>query len=143
MTRSAWKARPGSSDGLGLLAFSTTLEQEKQLRNVRGRLLLEDAEVSGYEIHAGVTSGAALERAAVRLEDGSSDGALSADGQVLGTYLHGLFEIAGGVHGLAALGRIAGCAGGGLSRLARTRYRAPGRSGGAPLWIPIYCVPCG
>ncbi len=45
----------GSSDGLGLLAFSTTLEEEKQLRNVRGRLLLEDAEVSGYEIHAGVT----------------------------------------------------------------------------------------
>ncbi|KAI3483882.1 hypothetical protein L1887_53117 [Cichorium endivia] len=44
---------PGSSDGLGLLAFSTTLEAEKQLRNVRGRLLLEDAEVSGYEIHAG------------------------------------------------------------------------------------------
>ncbi|WP_393922864.1 cobyric acid synthase [Pseudomonas fluorescens] len=83
---------PGSSDGLGLLAFSTTLEAEKQLRNVRGRLLLEDAEVSGYEIHAGVTSGSALERAAVRLEDGRCDGAQSADGQILGTYLHGVFE---------------------------------------------------
>ncbi|WP_395611175.1 cobyric acid synthase [Pseudomonas sp. B22129] len=82
----------GSSEGLGLLAFSTTLEQEKQLRNVRGRLLLEDAEVSGYEIHAGVTSGSALERAAVQLDDGRSDGAQSADGQILGTYLHGLFE---------------------------------------------------
>ncbi|AZF43733.1 Cobyric acid synthase [Pseudomonas sp. R1-43-08] len=82
----------GSSDGLGLLAFSTTLEQEKQLRNVRGRLLLEDAEVSGYEIHAGVTSGPALANAAVRLDDGRSDGAQSADGQILGTYLHGLFE---------------------------------------------------
>ncbi|AZF48920.1 cobyric acid synthase [Pseudomonas sp. R2-7-07] len=82
----------GSSDGLGLLAFSTTLEQEKQLRNVRGRLLLEDAQVSGYEIHAGVTSGPALANAAVRLDDGRSDGAQSADGQILGTYLHGLFE---------------------------------------------------
>ncbi|MBD8193543.1 cobyric acid synthase [Pseudomonas fluorescens] len=82
----------GSSDGLGLLAFSTTLEEEKQLRNVRGRLVLEDAEVSGYEIHAGVTSGDALSHAAVRLDDGRSDGALSADGQILGTYLHGLFE---------------------------------------------------
>ena len=82
----------GSSDGLGLLAFSTTLEEEKQLRNVRGRLLLEDAEVSGYEIHAGVTSGLALEHAAVLLDDGRSDGAQSADGQILGTYLHGLFE---------------------------------------------------
>ena len=82
----------GSSDGLGLLAFSTTLEEEKQLRNVRGRWLLEDAEVSGYEIHAGVTCGAALSNAAVLLEDGRSDGAQSADGQILGTYLHGLFE---------------------------------------------------
>ena len=82
----------GSSVGLGLLAFSTTLEEEKQLRNVRGRLLLEDAEVSGYEIHAGVTSGAGLVRAAVQLDDGRRDGAQSEDGQVLGTYLHGLFE---------------------------------------------------
>lgn len=82
----------GSSDGLGLLAFSTTLEQEKQLRNVRGRLVLEDADVSGYEIHAGVTSGAALASAAVLLDDGRSDGAQSPDGQILGTYLHGLFE---------------------------------------------------
>ncbi|WP_034114762.1 cobyric acid synthase [Pseudomonas rhodesiae] len=82
----------GSSDGLGLLAFSTTLEEEKQLRNVRGRLLLEDVEVSGYEIHAGVTSGRALASPAVRLDDGRHDGARSADGQILGTYLHGLFE---------------------------------------------------
>ncbi|BBP75381.1 cobyric acid synthase [Pseudomonas gingeri NCPPB 3146 = LMG 5327] len=82
----------GSSAGLGLLAFSTELEQEKQLRNVRGHLLLENAEVSGYEIHAGVTTGAALERPAVRLDDGRHDGAQSADGQILGTYLHGLFE---------------------------------------------------
>ncbi|RQO55048.1 cobyric acid synthase [Pseudomonas sp. KBW05] len=82
----------GSSEGLGLLAFSTTLEEEKQLRNVRGRLLLEDAEVSGYEIHAGVTTGDALSSAAVLLDDGRRDGAQSADGQILGTYLHGLFE---------------------------------------------------
>ncbi|EIK72824.1 cobyric acid synthase CobQ [Pseudomonas synxantha BG33R] len=82
----------GSSAGLGLLAFTTTLEEHKQLRNVRGRLVLEDAEVSGYEIHAGVTSGDALLSAAVLLDDGRSDGALSADGQILGTYLHGLFE---------------------------------------------------
>ncbi|MCX4064106.1 cobyric acid synthase [Pseudomonas sp. S1Bt30] len=83
---------PGSSAGLGLLAFSTTLEEDKQLRNVRGRLLLEDAEVNGYEIHAGVTSGEALASPAVRLDDGRHDGARSADGQIFGTYLHGLFE---------------------------------------------------
>jgi adenosylcobyric acid synthase len=82
----------GSSQGLGLLDFSTVLEAQKQLRNVRGRLCLENAEVSGYEIHAGVSSGAGLESAAVQLDDGRCDGAQSEDGQVLGTYLHSLFE---------------------------------------------------
>lgn len=82
----------GSSAGLGLLEFTTQLHAEKQLRNVTGRLSLEQAAVSGYEIHAGVTVGAALERPAVQLSDGRCDGAISADGQILGTYLHGLFE---------------------------------------------------
>ncbi len=81
----------GSSEGLGLLDFETRLEPEKQLRNVRGRLCLEQAEVSGYEIHAGVSTGAGL-NGAVSLDDGRRDGGLSGDGQVLGTYLHGLFE---------------------------------------------------
>ncbi len=83
---------PGESRGLGLLDLDTVLAAEKQLRNVRGRLALEGAEVSGYEIHAGVSRGAGLEAPAVFFDDGCGDGALSADGQVLGTYLHGLFE---------------------------------------------------
>ena len=82
----------GLSEGLGLLALTTELTAQKQLRNVRGHLLLGDAPIEGYEIHAGISQGPALERAAVRLEDGRMEGAVSADGQVLGTYLHGLFE---------------------------------------------------
>ena len=82
----------GQSDGLGLLRFSTTLAAHKQLRNVRGRLAIDGADITGYEIHAGISDGPALERAAVRLEEGRGDGAISEDGQVLGTYLHGLFE---------------------------------------------------
>jgi adenosylcobyric acid synthase len=81
----------GSSAGLGLLELDTTLSAEKQLRNVRGKLLIEDAPVSGYEIHAGVSSGAALAYPALQLEHGA-DGAVSADGQILATYVHGLFE---------------------------------------------------
>jgi len=73
-----------------LLELSTTLAEEKQLRNVRGNLLLEDAPVSGYEIHAGVSSGAALQRPALQLEH--ADGAISHDGQIFATYLHGLFD---------------------------------------------------
>jgi adenosylcobyric acid synthase len=82
----------GQSDGLGLLSLSTELAASKQLRNVRGRLAFGDSAISGYEIHAGVSSGPALEREAVRLDDGRCDGAISEDGQLLGTYLHGLFE---------------------------------------------------
>lgn len=82
----------GSSAGLGLLALTTELAADKQLRNVSGQLSLENAAVTGYEIHAGVSQGPALQRPAVRLSDGRDDGALSADGQVLGTYLHGVFE---------------------------------------------------
>ncbi|QGZ31798.1 cobyric acid synthase [Stutzerimonas stutzeri] len=82
----------GHSDGLGLLDFTTELAADKQLRNVRGWLAGGDAELSGYEIHSGVSRGPALERPAVRLADGRYDGAISEDGQVLGTYVHGLFE---------------------------------------------------
>jgi len=87
----------GSSAGLGLLELSTTLQAEKQLRNVCGTLMLENAPVSGYEIHAGISVGRALQHPAVQLEHGadgaiSPDGTISGDGQILATYLHGLFE---------------------------------------------------
>ncbi len=81
----------GSCDGLGLLELETTLAAEKQLRNVSGKLLIGDVTVSGYEIHAGVTSGLALGHPVINLGD-RVEGAISQDGQVLGTYLHGLFE---------------------------------------------------
>lgn len=106
---------PGSSEGLGLLAIETTLEPEKVLRKVRGRLspLVDQgnkAVVIGYEIHAGVTTGAATERPALQLETGSNsvvepDGSLSDDGQILGSYVHGLFDAA---NACAALLRWAG-----------------------------------
>ena len=84
---------PGSSAGLGLLDLETTLEQEKQLRNVQWPTgASRRPAVAGYEIHAGVTQGPALARPAVHLTDGRPDGAIGDDDQVLGTYLHGLFE---------------------------------------------------
>lgn len=82
----------GSSQGLGWLALETTLAAEKQLRNVQGRLVFDDAPVRGYEIHAGVSDGPDLARPALWLTPGRGDGAVSADGQVMGTYVHGLFE---------------------------------------------------
>jgi adenosylcobyric acid synthase len=82
----------GVSAGLGWLKLHTELREVKQLRNVSGRLLLEEARVRGYEIHMGQSAGNALDRPAVILDGGLADGALSADGQILGTYVHGLFE---------------------------------------------------
>lgn len=82
----------GSSAGLGLLEMQTRLAADKQLRNVDGALAFGSAPyVRGYEIHAGVTTGPALENPAVDLHS-RSDGAISADKQIIGTYLHGLFE---------------------------------------------------
>ena len=88
------EGEPGSSPGLGFLDFETTLEPEKQLHRVEGRLSFDDAFITGYEIHAGVSTGPALAHPAARLTDGRPDGALSDDGQLLGTYLHGLFDAA-------------------------------------------------
>jgi len=82
---------PGCTPGLGLLDFVTELRPDKQLHNVSGTLAVADAAVSGYEIHAGISSGPALQRPAVHLP-GRNDGAISNDGQILGTYLHGLFD---------------------------------------------------
>ena len=85
---------PGSSAGLGWLDLETTLAPTKQLRDAAGRLALPDADapVRGYEIHCGISTGAALERSFARLDDGRLDGACSEDGRVLGTYLHGVFD---------------------------------------------------
>jgi cobyric acid synthase len=86
---------PGEGPGLGLLDLETRLAPEKTLANVSGRLRLEDAAVTGYEIHAGQTTGPGLEHPAVLLSDVRGerpDGAVSEDGRILGTYLHGVFE---------------------------------------------------
>jgi adenosylcobyric acid synthase len=83
----------GDSAGFGWLDFDTVFQAEKRLGNVAGRLQIDGAPaVSGYEIHAGVSRGPALQCPSVLLADGRVDGALSADTQILGSYLHGLFD---------------------------------------------------
>lgn len=88
------EGQPGSTPGLNLLDCETTLEPEKQLRNVSGWLTIDAGRpaMRGYEIHMGVTQGPALLRPAVSLDDGRTEGALSEDHQILGSYCHGLFE---------------------------------------------------
>jgi adenosylcobyric acid synthase len=80
---------PRAVEGLGYLDFETVLTGEKALRRVSGTGC--GASFAGYEMHVGVTDGAALSRPFLRFEDGRPDGALSADGCVGGCYVHGLF----------------------------------------------------
>lgn len=81
----------GSSPGLGLMDFETTLEPVKQLNNVEGFLFRHKVPVRGYEIHMGTTRGSALSRPAIDLGN-RQDGVISEDNQILCTYLHGLFD---------------------------------------------------
>ncbi len=81
---------PATVEGLGFVDVVTTLSAEKRLEPVRGATN-DGAPFAGYEMHMGVTEGPDLARPFARLEDGSAEGAVSADGRVIGTYVHGLF----------------------------------------------------
>lgn len=82
----------GQAAGLGLLAVDTIIGGEKTLTSARGQCLGQD--LHGYEIHMGITNGADCVRPLFLL-DGRPDGAVSADGRVMGGYLHGLFAADG------------------------------------------------
>jgi adenosylcobyric acid synthase len=87
------EGKAGASPALGLVDMSTEMRPEKRLAQVKGVCAFDDAQapVSGYEIHMGVSSGSAFAKPAFTI-DGRPEGVLSADGQILGTYLHGLFD---------------------------------------------------
>ncbi|MEM6666352.1 MAG: cobyric acid synthase [Pseudomonadota bacterium] len=80
----------GSVTGLGLLDVTTTLLPDKATRPVSGTFTATGDPVEGYEIHLGVTEGPDCARPVFDLA-GRPDGAQSADGRVVGTYVHGLF----------------------------------------------------
>ncbi|MEO1276525.1 MAG: cobyric acid synthase, partial [Pseudomonadota bacterium] len=81
----------GRSPGLGLLDVETVMVPEKATRPVSGRHRESGAAVSGYEIHIGRTEGADRTRPWLEIE-GVREGAVSADGRVIGTYVHGVFQ---------------------------------------------------
>ena len=81
----------GDAPGLELLDVETEMESEKAVRPVAGTCARTSAPIRGYEIHTGRTFGPdAARRPFAHLERGP-DGALSADGRIEGTYVHGLF----------------------------------------------------
>ena len=97
---------PGDqAEGLGLLDVETWITPSKVTRQAQAQLVEPQSlgaggagpTFRGYEIHMGETDlgpGAAPLFHLTRLGDDCSifDGAISEDGRVLGTYLHGLFD---------------------------------------------------
>ena len=81
---------PATVEGLGLLDVQTTLSNDKRLEPVSGTTS-DGVSFSGYEMHMGVTEGQDCARPFARLADGSPEGAVSVDGRVIGTYVHGVF----------------------------------------------------
>ncbi len=81
----------GAVEALGLLDVETTLSGEKTLERVEGECVANGAPFAGYEMHVGRTSGPDCARPLLRIADGRTDGAASADRRVIGAYVHGLF----------------------------------------------------
>ncbi len=81
---------PGTTRGLGLLDIETTLGEGKTLAETTGTDVSTGETVRGFEMHMGHTDGADTARPMLDL-NGSGDGAVSPNGQVMGCYLHGLF----------------------------------------------------
>jgi adenosylcobyric acid synthase len=119
--------------GLGLLAVETSFATSKRTVRVRGELLASrgplaganGSQIVGYEIHMGttVTFNGSHPLVAIEERSGESvtelDGCVNLDGQIMGTYLHGLLENDAVRHAL-------------IDGLLARRATAPALSDGAP-----------
>lgn len=91
-------------EGLGLLPVDTTFAAEKRTCRAQGRVVANRGllalacgqDVEGYEIHMAETAGEAQPLCRLSRLGGDCstvlDGAVSDDGLVVGTYLHGIFD---------------------------------------------------
>lgn len=82
--------KPADTQALGLLDVETTMLASKTTQPVSGHCARSHHPLNGYEIHNGTTHGKDRDRAMTVLPQGR-EGAISADGRIEGTYLHGLF----------------------------------------------------
>ena len=81
----------GETEGLGLLDVETLMTPDKRLTRTRAIHAATGQAMEGYEIHIGRTEGPDRARPFAFI-DGAPEGAMSADGQVMGSYLHGMFS---------------------------------------------------
>ncbi len=85
-------------DGLGILPIVTNLEKEKVLSQVRAKEIISGLEVSGYQIHHGITRGLKKQQPIFKITGDnkqtidSFDGIAVENGRAWGTYIHGIFD---------------------------------------------------
>lgn len=89
------EGEPGETPGLGLLDIETEIGADKRLIEIDVQERRSGCRLTGYEMHMGRTTGAGLERPWLELDDGQGgmrpEGAITADGRVMGGYVHGIF----------------------------------------------------
>jgi adenosylcobyric acid synthase len=81
----------GETPGLDLLDVETLMTADKRLTRIEATHAATGAPIRGYEIHIGETTGEARRRPFANIA-GEAEGAVSADGRVMGSYLHGMFS---------------------------------------------------
>ncbi|MEL6807467.1 MAG: cobyric acid synthase [Pseudomonadota bacterium] len=82
---------PGRADGIGLLDVETAMTGDKRLTTVAALHVPTGQRFDGYEIHIGRSAGPDRARPFAQVS-GQNEGAMSADGRVCGSYLHGMFR---------------------------------------------------
>lgn len=87
----AIEGEAGSSNGLGYLDIDTVLTNRKILKKVTGEIKINSQSypLKGYEIHSGISEVREIQPIIL---DGGFDGAICSNNQILGSYLHGLFD---------------------------------------------------
>jgi adenosylcobyric acid synthase len=100
---------PGETPGLGLLDIATEMTGDKRLTATEARHVATGQPIGAYEIHIGRSEGPGRARPFAHVA-GRPEGAVSADGLVEGSYLHGMF--ASDAFRAAWIARQGGAAGG-------------------------------
>lgn len=80
----------GTTIGLGFLDVNTLMTADKRLTRTQAVHAATGVPIQGYEIHIGRTEGADRARPFAHIA-GKPEGAVSADGRIMGSYLHGMF----------------------------------------------------
>ena len=102
----AVESRGGGARGIGLLDADTVFFREKTLHQVEFSLPGEKGVMRGYEIHMGQTRKSPGLKPLFHIQKRSGEdvreeeGALNAEGNVMGTYIHGLLANDAFRHGL-------------------------------------------